>query len=183
MWIKLKWESNESFWIAFILYPLDSFYPYPTTLILFALIVCVRLVAPSFSYDNICRFMPFGVSTDKTIWISVKWSHTRSAIAVWNGYVNRFCCRLFAAYFLQMVYHFLLYLASLSFGFSFFSKCELTIPASVFNQLNRFLCCLRKNTVVTVCMFGSKLKCNDIYCTFLEHGVRNAIAYANIISR
>lgn len=95
-----------SFWIAFILYPLDSLYPYPTSLILFALFalsVCVRLLAPSFSYDNICRFMPFGVSTDKTIWISVKWSHTRSAIAVWNGYVNRFCCRLFAAYFLQMV--------------------------------------------------------------------------------
>lgn len=124
--------------------------------------------------------MPCGVGTQiKPIWIhNLNDSYYCSSK---NGYVNRFCCRLFAAYFLQMVLLvgflvLLLLLVTLffrvpttlvlaAFRFFFWHSSEwlsvLAITPSPANRSIRigFFSVFTKR----LCVFTRKLKCNDIY--------------------
>lgn len=82
-----------------------------------------------------------------------------------NGYVNRFCCRLFAAYFLPNGF------ASL-FCNSFFRILRAVTVDSLFfcaRQSFGVIFCYVWGCLLNCCMFARKLKCNDIYYIFTYH--------------
>lgn len=139
---------------------------------------------------------------DKTIWICKQMilmcacARARTRMQFENGYVNRFCCRLFAAYFLQMdLLHFCnvtLFLRAGTVDSLFLRQSIRSVQIACVCVFFHVWVCL-----LNCCMFARKLKCNDIYYIFTYHSIHSirssenihththslAAAYANIIAR
>lgn len=156
-------------------------------------IFAVSCLVAFYVYADMC--------TDKAIWICKRmirwmWASARTRMQFENGYVNRFGCRLFAAYFLPNGFA-SLFCNSFRFLYSTCCYCWFTFlyaPANRSVQIVRrvFFACL-----LNCCMFARKLKCNDIYYIFTYHTANSTrytidthmpwfdagAAYANIIAR
>lgn len=131
------------------------------------------------------RFMYADMCTDKVIWICKQmirwmWASARTRMQFENGYVNRFCCRLFAAYFLPNGF------ASLfcnSFFASLFILRAVTVDSLFLcarqsfrsNRSKSLFSCYVWACLLNCCMFARKLKCNDIYYIFTYHGIQHSI--------